>query len=458
MTLRNTNICLFIFVLFCLGCIYSCKDKEILDVDRDPNKPTVFTDFSPKTGAVRTRLHIYGSNFGTDISKIHVYIGEREMTVIGSTGNHIYAMVPRQSGSGSVKVVIDGAPQVEYVFSESFEYVTTSTVGTLVGKVDELGNSSIVDGTFEEAGFNYPSWALYEPVSNVLFVVEADRSVRKVDIGARTVSTLITNGQAAFHAIQTASLSFDNDTLFIVDDNGQNNKNQVAIAYTLRSENFRRVHPYIYDRTSYSCAYHPVDKDMYFNTWWGGAIMKVLHDPVTGELTSKELFKVGGNTNMKPNLFFHPTGNFAYILVNGCVWKSTYNWQTKELGSPIVFAGSSTSTGDVDAIGTSARFQFLYQGVFVKNPDYVGQPDEYDFYLCDINNHSVRKVTPTGEVSTFAGKGSPSSDGSKAGYIDGDLRKEARFNNPSGIAYDETRKIFYITERTNRRIRTITTD
>ncbi len=112
-------------------------------------------------------------------------------------------------------------------------------------------------------------------------------------------------------------------------------------------------------------------------------------------------------------------------------------------------------SGDVDAIGTSARFTWLYQGVFVKNPDYAGQEDEYDFYVCDINNHSVRKVTPTGEVSTFAGKGSPSSDGKKQGYIDGDLRKEARFDGPSGIAYDAKLKIFYITERNNKRIRTI---
>jgi hypothetical protein len=37
----------------------------------------------------------------------------------------------------------------------------------------------------------------------------------------------------------------------------------------------------------------------------------------------------------------------------------------------------------VDGIGTSARFNTPYQGVFVKNPEYAGQEDEYDFILCD---------------------------------------------------------------------------
>lgn len=186
--------------------------------------------------------------------------------------------------------------------------------------------------------------------------------------------------------------------------------------------------------------------------------MKAFYDPVLGGLNSRELFRVGGNNSIKTTIFFHPSGNFAYFLEGGCVYKSRYNWTTKELEAPIVFAGDQGLKGDVDAIGTSARFGWLYQGVFVKNPDYAGKEDEYDFYVCDVDNHSVRMVTPTGEVSTFAGKGSPSSDGKKEGYIDGDLRKEARFNKPSGIAYDAAHEIFYITEMNNKRIRTISVE
>lgn len=455
-----TNHLLFpLIFLLALGACKKDKEKDEKDSGPDPSQPVVFTDFSPKEGPAGTKLLIYGTNLGTDISKVSASIAGKSLKVIGASGDKIYCIVPQRTTTGEVKIVIDGEdgkPVSEHTFGEEFVYKPRTMVGTLVGKVDQYGNSAVVDGTFEEAGFNDPTWALFEPHSNSLFVVERGKLVRKVDIDGKRVSTLITNGQASFRNLQTATLSFDNDSLFIVDDHGQPNKDFVAIAYTLRSENYRRVHPYLYDRTSYACAYHPVDRVMFFNTWWGGGLMKVFYDPATRGLSSKELFRVGGNNDMKTTIFFHPSGNYAYFLnENACIYKSRYNWKTRELEAPIVFAGQPGTRGDVDAIGTSARFTWMYQGVFVKNPDYAGQEDEYDFYTCDVDNHSIRKISPTGEVSTFAGKGSPSSDGKKEGYIDGDLRKEARFNAPSGIAYDAERNIFYITERNNKRIRTI---
>ena len=444
-----------LILLWFFALLYGCKKDESKNAGLDSNGIPVFEDFSPKEGHVRTSLFITGKNFGRDISKIEVFVGDKKLKVIGSDGKQIYCSIPRYLSSGKVKVIVNNGAGAEYTFDEEFKYIPTLSVGTMVGKVDELGNSAIVDGKFEDAGFGNPMWVLFEPKSNNLFVVETEKAVRKVDINERSVKTLITNGQASFKKIQTISLSFNNDSLFLVDDNGQSNKTQVAIAYTLRSENYRRVHPYIYDRTSYACASHPVHNIMFFNTYWGGGIQKAFPDPESGSLTSKELFKVGGNNNIKPNIFFHPTGNYAYFMIGNCIWKSQYNWITQELEFPIMFAGQYNVAGDVDAIGTSARFGYLRQGVFVKNPNYVGQADEYDFYVCDINNHSIRVIAPTGEVNTFAGKGSPSTDGKKEGYIDGDLRKEARFNKPSGIAYDAERKIFYISEEVNRKIRTI---
>ncbi|GAB3009955.1 IPT/TIG domain-containing protein [Niabella terrae] len=456
MKFKKLNILFFASLL--LGLLHSCKDKELVEQRHDPGKPVIFNDFSPKSGAIRTRLYIYGENFGTDISKIHVYIGDRELKVIGANGKQIYCWVPGQTTTGNVKVIIDGEPNTEYTFDQVFTYKKSTTVGTLVGDVDELGNSSIVDGNFEEARFSYPAWVTYEPESNVLFVTELDRAVRKVDLNERTVSTLITNGQAAFRKMQTTTLSANKDTLFLGDDNGNlTSRNKVAVAYTLRSENFRRVHAYIYDPACFSTAPHPVTNEMFYNGYQGIGIKKAVPDPETGELMPKLLFRVGGSSNNSSLIFFHPSGNYAYIVSFSRIYKSIYNWETRELEPPILFAGSSSS-GDVDAIGTSARIGRVYQGVFVKNAAYAGQTDEYDFYFCDQNNQSIRTLSPTGVVSTFAGKGSPTPDGSVKGYIDGDPRLEARFADPTGIDYDPVRKIFYIAERDNKRIRTISVE
>ena len=123
---------------------------------------------------------------------------------------------------------------------------------------------------------------------------------------------------------------------------------------------------------------------------------------------------------------------------------------------PNVFVGRFGSAGYNDAPGTDAKFDTPLQGCFVKNEEYVkeGRKDIYDFYVTDCNNHCIRKITPDGIVSTFAGRGSVSSDGIVSGYIDGELRKTARFKYPTGICYEEATATFYISEG-NRRIRTI---
>ncbi len=448
------SACFITLLLLGLGFLSSCKDKDIVSGHHDPGKPTVFSDFSPKKGAIRTRLYISGDNFGEDVSKIRVFIGERELKVIGSTGTQIYCWVPGQTTTGKVRVVIDGTTPVEHTFAEDFNYVISTNVGTLVGKVDENNNSGIIDGPFEIAGFTYSGYVTYEPGSNSVFVTEIDRAVRRIDLAGQMVSTLITNGQASFNKLQTTTLSNDTDTLYLVDDNGnRSTPNKVAIAYSLRSENYRRVHPIIYDVGAFGVAQHPVDRGLFYTVTNGTPLKKGVPDPTTGELIPKELFRIGGNNN-GTLIFFHPTGNYAYIMVQTRIYKSMYNWDKEELEPAIIFAGGDG--GDVDAIGTSARISRAYQGVFVKNPDYEGQADEYDFYFCDQHNHSIRTLAPNGMVTTFAGKGSPTPDGEKRGYIDGNPRLEARFGEPTGIDYDPVRKIFYIAERYNKRIRTIT--
>lgn len=448
------NACFIALFILGIGFFSSCNDKDIIAGKRDPGKPTVFSDFSPKEGAIRTRLYISGDNFGDDVSKIHVYIGERELKVVGANGKQIYCWVPGQTSTGKVRVVIDegSGKTVDHTFADSFSYVKSTSVGTLVGNVDQNGNSGIIDGSFEEAGFAYPGWITYEPGSNCVFVTEIDRAVRKVDLAARTVSTLITNGQAGFTKMQTTTLSTNTDTLYLVDDNGnRSTPNKVALAYSLREENYRRVHPILWDVGAYGVAPHPSHGGLFYTVTNGTPVKKAVA-AATGELIPKELYRIGGN--LSTLIFFHPSGNYAYVMAHSRIYKSMYNWEKQELEPAIIFAGSGTA-GDVDAIGTSARISRAYQGVFVKNENYAGQADEYDFYFCDQNNHSIRILTPNGMVTTFAGKGSPTPDGSKSGYIDGDPRLEARFAEPTGIDYDVERKIFYIAERTNRRIRTI---
>ena len=162
--MRQTFI---ISAILCCMMFIGCSDDDKVSTSYDPTQPVVFTDFSPKEGQVRTRLYIYGKNFGTDETKIHVNVGGQDAKVIGSTGEIIYCMVKKRSYDGNVTVTIDGEdgkPAVVKTFDEKFNYVAKTTVGTLLRVVDEYGNSGFTDGSFDD-GASVPSndWMVFDP-------------------------------------------------------------------------------------------------------------------------------------------------------------------------------------------------------------------------------------------------------------------------------------------------------
>ena len=70
-----------------------------------------------------------------------------------------------------------------------------------------------------------------------------------------------------------------------------------------------------------------------------------------------------------------------------------------------------------------------------------------NLYVLDSANHTIRKVTPAGEVTTFAGSGSSGSD-------DG-TGTAASFNEPVGVAFDGDGNL-YVADARNRTIRKVT--
>ncbi|WP_108823539.1 IPT/TIG domain-containing protein [Dysgonomonas sp. Marseille-P4361] len=454
--------------LVTIGCTEKGVDPTVLEEGSpfDPSKPVVFNDFSPKEGAVRTRVFIEGSNFGTDVSKIKVTIGGKDASVIGCNGTSIYLMVPPRATDGDVKVTLlnaKGDVAVEHEFDSVFNFKLTTTVSTLTGKIDPSTNSSsMIDGNFEEAEFEDPWWIEFDKTpegQRMLYVVEPSKSLRRINLDEKTVSTVFTNGQAGMRAFQTMTFNTTRDTMFFADDHGRDNREMPVLHYSIRGESFRKVYPYIYDRTGYSCAQNKYG-DLFYNTWFNAGVLKARgeYDAASGEWVGKRLFNINANNNSAHTyIIMHPDGLYAYLVGANCVSKSIYNPTTKELTSPTILAGSWGSGGYSDAPGTQARFEEVRQGVFVKNETYVAENrgDVYDFYLCDLGNHCIRKITPEGLVSTFAGRGSQTSDNNVEGWIDGDVRETARFRRPSGICYDEENAVFYIADRNNKRIRSI---
>lgn len=385
-------------------------------------------------------------------------------------------MTPRRSGAGEVVVTIkdqEGKVIKQHQFEELFTLHQALQVNTLTGKVDpQTNSSSIINGSFDEAEFQNPWWLEFdidEEGNKVIYVIDQENlaALRKINLTTQEVSTVFMKGQAGVH--QVKSMLFDTptrDTLFFVDDNGRGNWNDrhqmPNLHYALRNEGFRKVYPYLYAQCSYS-AISMQDGTIFYNTWTSSEVYKAkqIYDEQAQMWDGQSLFSVKANSSDHVFMFRHPDDMYVYMTGFNGVYRCAYDKDKKELVSSVLHVGDiGGGSGYADAPGSSARFNRPRQGVFVKNKEYVaqGKQDVYDFYLCDHNNNAIRKVTPDGEVSTFAGRGSQGVDGQVWGWIDGEARETARFREPTGICYDEEEEIFYVADKENKRIRTISVE
>lgn len=107
-------------------------------------------------------------------------------------------------------------------------------------------------------------------------------------------------------------------------------------------------------------------------------------------------------------------------------------------GTVSTLAGDPVGPGFSNGVGTSARF-FGASGLAT---DSIG-----NVYVADENNYAIRKITPAGLVTTLAGSGSP-------GFNNG-LGAAASFSRPRGVAVDSSGNVF-VADQNNSAIRKIT--
>jgi sugar lactone lactonase YvrE len=120
----------------------------------------------------------------------------------------------------------------------------------------------------------------------------------------------------------------------------------------------------------------------------------------------------------------------AAVDTNGNVYVSDAQFNTIRKITPTgvvtTLAGSAGNRGHADGTGTSAQFN---------QPNGLGVDAAGNVYVADSGNDTIRKITPAGVVSTLAGSVGV------AGHADG-TGTSAQFNSPAGLTSDSSGNLY----------------
>jgi sugar lactone lactonase YvrE len=285
--------------------------------------------------------------------------------------------------SGNIYIADSGNHRIRKITS-------SGVVSTLAGS----GVAGFANGTSSVAKFWNPSGVAVDSNGNVYVADTSNHLIRKITTSG-VVSTFAGTGSSGYADGTIAQ--FNTPLGLAVDTNGN--------VYVADQQNYRvrKITP-------------------------AGVVSTLAGSGING-------FADGIGTAAKFSLFEH----IAVDAAGNIYVADDYNNRIRKItstGTVTTIAGSGAS-GYSDGIGTSAVFA---------NPIGISVDASGVIYVSDFENHKIRKILPSGVVSTLAG--------STFGYADGN-GSSAKFYYPFGIAVDLSGNVF-VADSENYRVRKIT--
>jgi hypothetical protein len=343
---------------------------------------------SPYGVAVDGSGNVYVSDTGNNTIRMITPAGVVTMlagaaTVAGSADDT--GAAARFSSPNGVAVDGSGNVYVADTYNNTIRKITAGgVVTTLAGTAGSYGSA---DGTAGAARFTNPLGVAVDGSGNVYVADTGNNTIRKIAPGA-VVTTLAGTAGAQGSADGTGNAArFYGPRAVAVDGSGN--------LFVADTDAVRKVTP---------------------------AGVVTTFAALTGTSAAGEGLAVDASGNV-----FFSDGYFAVMRVSTA-------------GAVTALAGATSgSMGYADGTGAAAQFA---------GPEDVAVDGSGNVYVADSANFAIRKVTPAGVVTTFAGKAGSSGSTDGAGAA-------ARFSAPIGVAIDKSGNV-YVADSGNHLIRKVT--
>lgn len=431
----------------------ACTEDETAAPDGEPSEPPVFISFSPVQAKAGDEITISGEYFGSDPSKITVLINSTPVQIASVTDNAITVIVPEDCGSGEIRVGIRRSTGgygklYETTFETLFTYTVESNVSTFAGQSGLTGQHYF--GPYLTSCFYAPSQLVCDADDN-FYLAEWARGIRLLKDGE--TSWLIpmygggtpdqNQGNIATdpysYDFRAVAFSVDYSRLWILVNRSQSKG--AYLGYALQSDGYKLWYADSQDDQP-DCegmAVNPADGSIIICRNSNGSTGIFRYSPDTHTLSEVQGYTpLGVTCQSRP--VFSKDGTRLYVIHKGrhCISAYDYDPKTGQLSGEVhEFAGQNSDTGDyADGTGREARFNY---------PEYGCCDDEGNLYVADSWNHCVRKITPDGVVTTFAGIPYPSTDGNNPTAFANGRPEDAVFSKPNGICMD-SRGNLYVAE------------
>lgn len=354
---------------------------------------------------------------------------------------------------GPIAIACDGTTNlfVSDYFSHTIRkiVIATQTVSTLAGQPGAAGSS---DGTGSNARFSGPFGLAVDSSGNLFVADSGNSTIRKITVATGAVGTFA--GTAGFTGSVDGTgavarfrvpmgLALDAGSNLIVTDNQASTVRRVtpsAVVTTLAGISGAAGHS---DGVNARFA-SPMGAavDLSTNTIYiaeaGGAIRKIGPDGVVSTLCGAPagggMANGVGNTvrlNFPSGILIDGTSNTLLVSEAG---GNTIRRITTG-GASSWWVGTPGMSGSADSVGT------------LQNPSCPAVDAAGNIYVADANNHVIRKVTPDGRLTTFAGTMGVSGSTNGVG-------SNAKFNAPGGLVADSSGNL-YVADTSNHLIRKI---